>query len=100
MQDNSELHGPGGQTNYEDPTEADPCFAKVVKGFEVVDRMHQSPVQPGGYDAMVHNVAIRSMKILTKDIMDLEIGGNVAESDKATAQQGNRGDTGQEQDGR
>jgi len=64
VQDNSKVHGPGGQTSYEDPTEADPCFAKVVEGFEVVDRMHQSPVKPGGYKHMEKNVAILSMRIL------------------------------------
>jgi len=62
--DNSRLHGPGGQTSYEDPTEADSCFAKVILGFDVVDRMQLSPVKPGGYKAMVENVAIISMKIL------------------------------------
>jgi cyclophilin family peptidyl-prolyl cis-trans isomerase len=63
-QDNSKIHGPGGQTSYDDPTEADPCFAKVIEGFDVVDRMHHSPVQPGGYKHMVNNVAILSMRIL------------------------------------
>jgi cyclophilin family peptidyl-prolyl cis-trans isomerase len=63
-QDNSQLHGPGGQTSYEDPTEADSCFAKVIEGFDVVDRMHLSPLKPGGYKAMVKNVAITSMEIL------------------------------------
>jgi cyclophilin family peptidyl-prolyl cis-trans isomerase len=61
--DNTKNHGPGGQTSYEDPTEADPCFAKVVEGFDVVDRMQQSPVKDGWYKAMEHNVAILSMRI-------------------------------------
>jgi hypothetical protein len=80
-QDNSALHGPGGQTSYEDPTEADPCFAKVVGGFNVVDRMQKSPVEPGWYKAMVHNVAIRSMKILSKDSFEQEKGGNLPDDD-------------------
>ncbi len=62
--DNTKIHGPGGQTSYDDPTEADPCFAKVVEGFDVVDRMQKSPVEPGEYRAMQHNVAIISMTIL------------------------------------
>jgi cyclophilin family peptidyl-prolyl cis-trans isomerase len=62
--DNTKNHGPGGQTSYEDPTEADPCFAKVVQGFDVVDRMQLSPVKEGGYKAMEHNVAILAMRIL------------------------------------
>jgi cyclophilin family peptidyl-prolyl cis-trans isomerase len=61
---NTKDHGPGGQTDYEDPTEADPCFAKVIEGFDVVDRMHKSPVNPGWYHGMAQNIAILSMRIL------------------------------------
>lgn len=62
---NTRLHGPGGQTSYDDPSEADPCFAKVIEGFDVVDRMQLGPVKPGGYKAFEDNVAIVSMKLLT-----------------------------------
>lgn len=61
---NTDLHGPGGQRNYADPSEADPCFAKIIKGTEFVDRMQLGPVKPGGYKALKHNVAITSMRIL------------------------------------
>jgi len=64
MMDNSALHGPGGQSNYQDQAEADPCFARVVEGHEAVVRMHASDVDDGGYKHMVHNVAIRYMQIL------------------------------------
>jgi hypothetical protein len=62
--DNVENHGPGGQSSYSDPSEADPCFAKVIEGFEVVDRMHRSVVKEGGYKRMEHYVAIKHMVIL------------------------------------
>lgn len=65
--DNSILHGPGGQRNYADPTEADPCFAKVVRGFEVVDRMGEAPIKEGNYRALEHNIAITSMKIMSEE---------------------------------
>ena len=66
--DNTKNHGPGGQGSYEDPTEADPCFAKVVPGYErVVERMHKSAVKPGGYRHMEHNIAIRHMRMLSED---------------------------------
>jgi hypothetical protein len=74
--DNTVNHGPGGQTSYEDPSEADPCFAKVVDGFSVVDRVALSPVKPGWYKAMVQNVAIRSMRIISKDNVDADEGKN------------------------
>lgn len=64
---NVENHGPGGQGSYDDPSEADPCFAKVIEGFDAVDRMHQSKVKPGNYKRMEHFVAIKSMRILPKD---------------------------------
>lgn len=66
-QNNTRLHGPGGQDSYDDPSEADPCFAKVIEGFEVVDRMQLGPVKPGGYKAFKDNVAIVSMKLLKQD---------------------------------
>ena len=65
--DNSALHGPGGQTSYEDPTEADPCFARVIEGQDVVDIMGQSPTKEGLYKAMVDNIAITSMRIIVQD---------------------------------
>lgn len=38
-QDNSHYHGPGGQGQHDIHEDADPCFAKVIAGFDVVDRM-------------------------------------------------------------
>lgn len=72
--DNTRNHGPGGQASYEDASEADPCFAKVVSGYEhVVDRMHKSSVQPGDYKRMEHYVAIKSMRLLSrKEASDVE----------------------------
>jgi cyclophilin family peptidyl-prolyl cis-trans isomerase len=65
MQDNSRLHGPGGQIESDD---ADPCFARVVEGFDAVARMHQSDIdEDGGYRHMRHNVAIRHMRLLPPD---------------------------------
>lgn len=66
--DNTDNHGPGGQGSYEDPTEADPCFAKVIDGFNIVDRMHQSKVKPGGYQAMEYNVGIRKMVLVKEGV--------------------------------
>lgn len=60
--DNSKIHGPGGQSNYEDAGEADPCFAKVTYGQDIVERMRQSPVNEGDYRAMQKSVAIVFMK--------------------------------------
>ena len=39
--DNSDLHGPGGQIGYDLHEEADSCFAEVIEGHEVIDRMHE-----------------------------------------------------------
>ena len=64
--DNIKLHGPGGQHNYDDPLEADTCFAKVVDGFDLVDRMHNLPVKEGSYKALKDNVAIVRIQLVTK----------------------------------
>jgi len=39
-ENNTEHHGPGGQDNHVLSEEADPCFAKIVSGFDVVNKMH------------------------------------------------------------
>lgn len=66
--DNSRVHGPGGQQDYDDPSEADPCFAKVVAGFDLVKHMEQSRVQPGGYRRMEHYVSIRTMRLIPEQV--------------------------------
>eukprot|EP00586_Coscinodiscus_wailesii_P011726 CAMPEP_0172513724 /NCGR_PEP_ID=MMETSP1066-20121228/254754_1 /TAXON_ID=671091 /ORGANISM="Coscinodiscus wailesii, Strain CCMP2513" /LENGTH=362 /DNA_ID=CAMNT_0013294111 /DNA_START=66 /DNA_END=1154 /DNA_ORIENTATION=+ len=38
-EDNARIHGPGGQTHHVLGEEADPCFGKVIEGFDVVDRL-------------------------------------------------------------
>jgi hypothetical protein len=69
--DNTWNHGPGGQVGYEEKSEADPCFAKVVPGYEaVVDRMARSNVQTGSYKRMQHYVAIRTVRLLSKEEVD------------------------------
>jgi len=62
MRDNSEAHGPGGQTHKHGFMEADTCFAKVIGGFDIVDRMHELPKEEGRA-VLVDNVAITRMTI-------------------------------------
>ena len=64
--DNTRNHGPGGQASYAIKSEADPCFAKVIEGFEAVDRMATASTAPGAYKRMNHYVAIKSAKIVSK----------------------------------
>jgi cyclophilin family peptidyl-prolyl cis-trans isomerase len=73
MKDNDRLHGPGGQGG-NDADDADPCFARVVEGFDAVARMHQSDIdEDGGYRHMRHNVAIQYMRLLPVDYTPLSI---------------------------
>jgi cyclophilin family peptidyl-prolyl cis-trans isomerase len=66
MLDNAHIHGP--RNNYEEVAAAavvaEPCFAKVIAGFDLVDAIHASPIQPGPYHALQHNVAIVPMRLL------------------------------------
>jgi len=74
--ENEQLHGPGGQTHHYatvkhgDPNavpyeDADPCFARIIRGTDVVDRMRQSQIKPGiSGNGMLHPVAIKSMHIV------------------------------------
>jgi cyclophilin family peptidyl-prolyl cis-trans isomerase len=36
--DNTDHHGPGGQGHHDLATDADPCFGKIVSGFDVVSK--------------------------------------------------------------
>lgn len=41
LQNNQDSHGPGSQLGHHDlPDEADPCFARVIEGIEVIDTMY------------------------------------------------------------
>eukprot|EP00978_Attheya_sp_CCMP212_P032034 scaffold123288_cov50-Attheya_sp.AAC.3 len=58
--DNVEHHGPGGQEHHRG-LDGDPCFAKVVSGFDVVDRIQMNLLD------LEHNVEIQRARILPKE---------------------------------
>mmetsp|Transcript_12990 Transcript_12990/g.25204 ORF Transcript_12990/g.25204 Transcript_12990/m.25204 type:complete len:369 (-) Transcript_12990:295-1401(-) len=61
--DNTRNHGPGGQTSYDLPSEADSCFGKVVEGHAVVDMMHKAPNKGDSYNSLVDYIEIVSMRV-------------------------------------
>jgi len=61
---NVKNHGPGGQSSYDLPEEADSCFGKVVKGFHVVDRMHKAPRKGDGFQGLIEFIEIIEIRIL------------------------------------
>lgn len=74
MRDNSGSHGPGGQqTHYSDMMhDADPCFARIVRGWETIERVHRSATastttNTEGGDAILQPVLIAHMKVLPPD---------------------------------
>ena len=71
MLDNTELHGPGGQIHHSSDVmvDADPCFARVIRGFNTMERIHRSHVVEDeqfrhAKHVMVHPILIRSMRVL------------------------------------
>lgn len=58
---NAQFHGPGGQQE-----DADPCFAKVIGGFDALDRLQRTEVEVGSYQRIKNYVAIKQIRILTK----------------------------------
>lgn len=48
--DNSKSHGPGGQFQHDLYEYGDPCFAKVVDGFDVLKQMIKEPTYPDESD--------------------------------------------------
>ena len=45
--DNTLIHGPGGQSHHDIGEEADPCFATIVGGKDILTRIFALPVQQG-----------------------------------------------------
>lgn len=61
--DNTLAHGPGGQKGADDPNEADTCFAKVIDGFDIVDRIGNLPVK---FESSILDVAVAIISIRLK----------------------------------
>mmetsp|Transcript_714 Transcript_714/g.991 ORF Transcript_714/g.991 Transcript_714/m.991 type:complete len:395 (+) Transcript_714:289-1473(+) len=64
MIDNSKNHGPGG---YATDGTGDPCFGKIIRGLDVVEKLHAAsgPLDNGNWkDTEGGPVAVRSVKIL------------------------------------
>jgi len=62
--DNSENHGPGGQTHHDLHEEADPCFGRVVAGFEVIDDINRIPVDREKGSLLAAPVTIVSGRVI------------------------------------
>jgi cyclophilin family peptidyl-prolyl cis-trans isomerase len=63
MDDNSRSHGPGG---YAADGSADPCFGRITRGFDAIDRLHSAKGDvEGGWTQLNPNVYILSVKLLS-----------------------------------
>jgi len=63
--DNTEYHGPYGQPGYDLEEEADPCFGRIVSGFDTLARLWTLPAMDDEAGFWLHEkVHISSMKIL------------------------------------
>jgi len=49
-QNNTIMHGPGGQYHHDIEEQADPCFARVVEGFEMVEKIFEEATIEEGDD--------------------------------------------------
>jgi hypothetical protein len=63
MRDNPKVHGPGG---YAKDGSADPCFGRITRGTDIIDRIHAltGELNPGDWKKIENPVAIISMKRL------------------------------------
>ena len=59
--DNSEVHGPGGQTKHSLVEEADSCFAKFVHGADVIDKMNQG-IRDNNFHCKVESIRYLKMQ--------------------------------------
>lgn len=65
--DNTVAHGPGGQANSEDMhNEADPCFGRVVEGFDVLNEINAIPVDKEHRHELSYPVMIISARVMAQ----------------------------------
>jgi len=57
--DNVRNHGPGGQG----PPEANPCFGKVIEGFETIEAIKKAPHEPTGFNGIFDPIIISKASI-------------------------------------
>mmetsp|Transcript_14434 Transcript_14434/g.27401 ORF Transcript_14434/g.27401 Transcript_14434/m.27401 type:complete len:351 (-) Transcript_14434:216-1268(-) len=57
--DNVRNHGPGGQG----PPEANPCFGKVVDGFQTIEAIKKAPHEPSGFNGIFDPIIISKASI-------------------------------------
>ena len=63
--DNTLIYGPGGQANKQDlHNEADPCFGKVVEGFDALEEIELIPTDPDRGFAIKYPVVIVGTRVL------------------------------------
>lgn len=65
--DNTENHGPHGQSQHSLEEEADPCFGKIVEGQEVLERIFAMEAQQSNDWLMINPVRIRRARIIEMD---------------------------------
>jgi cyclophilin family peptidyl-prolyl cis-trans isomerase len=63
IKDNTNVHGPGG---YAADGQADPCFARITRGTEIIDRIHgmSGELHEGDWKDIDPFVAVRSAKVI------------------------------------
>ena len=75
--DNSVNHGPGGQSHHDLHEEADPCFGRVVGGFEIMDAINQIPVDREKGSLLGAQVSIIGGKVIAFRKGELNGSGGV-----------------------
>ena len=61
--DNTINHGPGGQEHHALDEEADPCFAEIVEGFDLIDLISTIKVR-GAQSILRHGVVVVGTELL------------------------------------
>jgi cyclophilin family peptidyl-prolyl cis-trans isomerase len=67
--DNTAFHGPGGQDQHALSHEADPCFATIVEGFDVVDLMHKASMEHLISSENMDNSRMRRSRLISARIV-------------------------------
>jgi len=80
--DNSVNHGPGGQSHHDLHEEADPCFAKLVKGMEILDELNMLPTDMDRGSLLLASVAIVDSRVVVGERKEVKEDGQKEQNDE------------------
>ena len=88
---NSENHGPGGQSHHDLHEEADPCFATLVGGIPILNELNRIPTNQDKGSLLLHHVGIVDSRVIAKVTIEADDDDDDDQHDEQEDDQGGGG---------